>query len=248
MTFTAEQKAALDAPLSKTHVKERSQSGRTLSYIEGWVCISEANRIFGFDAWSSETIDIRCVAERERSVGSQNRPGWGVSYVAKVRITVDGVMREGVGSGHGIDVDLGLAHESAIKEAETDGRKRALMTFGNPFGLALYDKTQANVSNDAPEPQRAPLTGITPASEGKDWWGCDGPGMTAHAAKKAGLDEAHEIMRHDLQETASLESLRRWTDANQETIASMPRAWRIELRHEADEAVTRINSGQGKAA
>lgn len=30
--------------------------------------------------------------------------------------------------------------------------KRALMTFGNPFGLALYDKTQANVA-DPPPPE-----------------------------------------------------------------------------------------------
>ena len=28
-------------------------------------------------------------------------------------------MREGSGAGHGIDVDLGQAHESALKEAET---------------------------------------------------------------------------------------------------------------------------------
>ena len=58
------------------------------------------------------------------------------------------VTREGVGAGHGIDVDLGQAHESAIKEAETDAMKRALMTFGNQFGLALYDKTQANVADE----------------------------------------------------------------------------------------------------
>src|SRR5205085_5080981 len=61
------------------------------------------------------------------------------------RVMAVGVIREGIGAGHGIDVDLGLAHESAIKEAETDAMKRALMTFGNPFGLALYDKSQANV-------------------------------------------------------------------------------------------------------
>jgi hypothetical protein len=33
--------------------------------------------------------------------------------------------------------------------------KRALMTFGNPFGLALYDKDKAGVVNDA-QPSRAP--------------------------------------------------------------------------------------------
>jgi len=43
-------------------------------------------------------------------------------------------------------VDRGRAHEPAIKEAETDAMKRALMTFGNPFGLALYDKQQRQVS------------------------------------------------------------------------------------------------------
>jgi hypothetical protein len=46
----------------------------------------------------------------------------------------------------GIDADCGLAHESAIKEAETDAKKRALMTFGNQFGLALYDRAQTNVA------------------------------------------------------------------------------------------------------
>lgn len=151
--FTEAQKAELSAKLDSSHVKERAQAGRKLSYIEGWHAISEANRIFGFDAWTRETLDVRMVAERERAVGSGQ--GWGVSYVAKVRVIVDGVAREGVGAGHGIDRDLGLAHESAIKEAETDAMKRALMTFGNPFGLALYDKTQENVeTHSAPQQGR----------------------------------------------------------------------------------------------
>jgi DNA recombination protein Rad52 len=147
MTFTPEQIAALKAPLSASNVKERKQAGRTLSYIEGWRVIDEANRIFGFDGWQSETIDIKCVAEHERKIGQDGRAGWSVSYIAKVRIGVGGLMREGIGAGHGIDASLGLAHESAIKEAETDARKRALMTFGNPFGLALYDKEQRNVDD-----------------------------------------------------------------------------------------------------
>jgi hypothetical protein len=71
-----------------------------------------------------------------------------------VRITIgEGpgaqVIREGSGAGHGIDADLGQAHESALKEAETDAMKRALMTFGNPFGLALYDKQQREVTQSA---------------------------------------------------------------------------------------------------
>ena len=50
-------------------------------------------------------------------------------------------------------MDLGLAHESALKEAETDAMKRALMTFGNPFGLALYDKQQRQVTSSVREEQ-----------------------------------------------------------------------------------------------
>jgi len=146
--FSPDQIAALSAPLNRAHVATRSQSGRNLSYIEGWHAIAEANRIFGFGNWHRETVELRQVAEHQRKVGSGE--GWGVSYIARVRITVfagehSGIIREGIGTGHGIDRDLGLAHESAAKEAETDAMKRALMTFGNPFGLALYDKTQANV-------------------------------------------------------------------------------------------------------
>jgi len=55
------------------------------------------------------------------------------------------VCRDGSGVGHGTGATLGEAHESALKEAETDATKRALTTFGNLFGLALYDKTQAGV-------------------------------------------------------------------------------------------------------
>src|SRR6185295_18588121 len=43
--------------------------------------------------------------------------------------------------------------EMALKGAETDATKRALATFGNPFGLALYDKEHAGVTRPpAPNP------------------------------------------------------------------------------------------------
>lgn len=148
--FTDAQIKNLSADLDRSAVKQRDQSGRKLSYIEGWHAIAEANRIFGFDGWDRETVDLRCVSERPREIGSRKDPGHGVTYIARVRITVYAgdrtIVREGCGTGHGIDRDLGQAHESALKEAETDAMKRALMTFGNPFGLALYDKDQKNVS------------------------------------------------------------------------------------------------------
>jgi DNA recombination protein Rad52 len=157
--FSPAQIAALSAPLDRAKVKQREQGRAKVSYLEGWQAIAEANRIFGFDGWQRETIAVQCVAERERTLGSSNRAGWGVTYTARVRVRVGEVIREGSGAGHGIDADLGQAHESAIKEAETDAMKRALMTFGNPFGLALYDKQQRGVtSSTAPTQIRHPTT------------------------------------------------------------------------------------------
>ena len=189
--FSPEQIEQLSAKLDKANVKERTQAGRKLSYVEGWHAIAEANRIFGFDAWTRETLDLRMVAERERQVGQGQ--GFGVTYIAKVRVIVDGVAREGIGAGHGIDRDLGLAHESAVKEAETDAMKRALMTFGNPFGLALYDKTQENVES-APAPGRTapPSNDRTSNGGGAPSTGNDDAltKATMFAAKKCtGLDE-----------------------------------------------------------
>jgi DNA repair and recombination protein RAD52 len=156
MTFSNEQKEKLAAPLSREVVKSRKQGNRPVSYIEAWHAIAEANRVFGFDGWTRETVHMACVVEQERKIGVTDTfagyDGWGVSYTCRVRVSAGGVVREGSGSGHGIDRDIGQAHESAVKEAESDAMKRALMTFGNPFGLALYDKTQANVSDDEPEP------------------------------------------------------------------------------------------------
>lgn len=153
--LTKFQKDQLAADLDRKNVRQRSQSGRSLSYIEGWHAIAEANRIFGFDGWMRETLELKCVAEHGRKIAS-GADAFGVTYIARVRITVIAdiatIVREGSGTGHGIDRDLGQAHEGALKEAETDAMKRALMTFGNPFGLALYDKEQAHVSDAGAKP------------------------------------------------------------------------------------------------
>lgn len=163
--------------LDPSTVKERTQGGAKVSYIEGWHAIAEANRIFGHFDWHRETVDLRCVTEHERKIGRDQKNGWSVTYTARVRVTVDGVTRDGCGAGHGIGTDLGECHESALKEAETDAMKRALMTFGNPFGLALYDKSRENVGHNAPEasPQEVEtamdsLKSITSLPELQAYW------------------------------------------------------------------------------
>src|SRR5262249_47573755 len=128
MGFSAKQVQALRRSLNHRHVRTREANGRELSYLEGWYAISEANRIFGFDGWSRETLDSRCVLARE------NRGSFLAIYTAKVRITVQAedttIIREGHGSGEGRSASPGEVHDFALKAAETDATKRALATFG----------------------------------------------------------------------------------------------------------------------
>jgi len=142
--------AELSKKLDPAHVKGRKQGGGQVQYIEGWHAISEMNRIFGFGEWTRETLELRQLGE-PRDVDGKMR----VDYLARVRVTVGGVVRDGCGFGQGIDRDVGQAHESALKEAETDAMKRAMMTLGNPFGLALYDKARENVGVEPPTADQA---------------------------------------------------------------------------------------------
>lgn len=143
MTLTQAQIKKLSANLEPQHIKTRTKANFELSYIEGWHVIAEANRIFGFDGWDRIT-DVTALGE-PRLLNEK----WHVSYMAKCKIVVraDGadVVRTGIGYGSGVARNVGDAYEGAIKEAETDAMKRAFSTWGNVFGLALYDKEKRNV-------------------------------------------------------------------------------------------------------
>jgi hypothetical protein len=152
MGFTAKQMQELRRNLNPRHVRMRQANGRELSYIEGWYAISEANRIFGFDGSSRETMETRCTLARE------TRGSFLAVYIAKVRITVRArgatITREGHGTGEGRGTSPGEVHDISLKSAETDATKRALATFGRPFGLELYrkDKSPSLQSPAAIEP------------------------------------------------------------------------------------------------
>ena len=151
--FSIEQKKALSQPIDKSKVSFRdgNKSGSfQLAYVESWHVIKEANRIFGFDGWSSETIELKLVSESKDSYNNTI-----ISYNAKVRVTVGDVVKEGIGSGHGRGKGIdGEKHESAAKEAESDARKRALMQFGDQFGLSLYDKDKNWQKQEQPDRNR----------------------------------------------------------------------------------------------
>jgi Rad52/22 family double-strand break repair protein len=158
MGFSAKQVQALRRHPNSRYIRTREAHGRELTYLEGWYTISEANRIFGFDGWSRETTESRCVLARE------NKGTFLAVYIARVRLTVqaDGatIIREGHGTGEGRGTAPGEVHDIALKVAETDATKRALATFGKPFGLELYRGGKASASQ---KPLPSPTTVPVPA-------------------------------------------------------------------------------------
>ncbi len=144
MALTDEQRVLLDQPLDpKMGAFRKADRGRDVSYIEGHLVIAQANRIFGFDAWSYsvDRIDLTYMND-----------GRGLLYSALVTVNVEGCgSRQDTGC-HPIrnsidqdgkekdNVNNPEQHDLARKSAVTDALKRAFRSFGDQFGNSLYDK------------------------------------------------------------------------------------------------------------
>ncbi len=139
----------LDQPLDPRNIKPPAP-GKYGEYLEAWFVIEEANRIFGRDGWSYEVCEIRLTNETQDAESK-----WHVGYFATVRVDALDRSKSDVGHGQGHGRSHGDAHDSAVKEAATDALKRALRTFGNPLGLALYDKQKSGVGYVANEAEVA---------------------------------------------------------------------------------------------
>jgi len=144
VALTDEQRALLDQPLDpKLGAFRKADRGRDVSYLEGHLVIAQANRIFGFDAWSYsvDRIDLTYMND-----------GRGLLYSALVTVNVEGCgSRQDTGC-HPIrnsvdqdgkekdNVNNPEQHDLARKSAVTDALKRAFRSFGDQFGNSLYDK------------------------------------------------------------------------------------------------------------
>jgi hypothetical protein len=210
MALSDTQVRQLRAKLDGKHVKTRSANGTDLHYVEGWHVIAEANRIFGYDAWDRRTLASHCVWS------GASGAHYGAAYTAKVRVSVRAgditIVREGSGTGEGKAPTPGQAHELALKSAETDATKRALATFGNPFGLALYDREQAGVRKTrGASPSSGETSQIGPwllrSSTGKPVSSHDTAKYFVEALKQA-MSENHDIeLLYDVWEQ-NIETLR----------------------------------------
>ena len=152
-------KELLSKKLDASNVKVRQQAGVSLSYLEGWFVQQQMNDIFGYENWHQNVKEIKNPVPLEQYKNNNGKTMYRVGYSATVRVEAniphfdeDGdydykttVVREDVGFGNGVSFDPTQACELAIKEAVTDAMKRACKSFGNQFGLPLYDKEQKGV-------------------------------------------------------------------------------------------------------
>ena len=232
--------AELNKKLDPKHVRKPTGSyGPKGDYLEGWFVINEANRIFGFDGWSY-TIDMRQDDLREGLDGKGN-PQWQAAYTCICTVTVGGVTRQDVGFGSGFAKGIGDAIEGATKESATDALKRCLRTFGNPFGLALYDRTRENVGVDTPVPTNAEIaaavTRIEAAHTGRE--------MLAVVGDLGPLNDSPAIA------TARVETLRRIVKGAQATAAldALAKAFAPDWQHvKADAEARAAELTEGKQA
>ena len=181
----------LRAKLEGKHVKTRKANGTDLHYVEGWHVIAEANRIFGYDAWDRRTLASHCVWS------GASGAHYAAAYTAKVRVSVRAgditIVREGSGTGEGNAPTPGQAHELALKGAETDATKRALATFGNPFGLALYDREQLGVRKARTVKSSPPIgPWVLHSAAGAEEASFDKPSEFAGALRRS-LSKANDI-------------------------------------------------------
>lgn len=147
MPFSDEQLGRLRTPLAVDLVSQRQQSGRSLSYLEGFEAINQANDILGYDGWSHTISRLDYNADIK-------------TYMAVVLVEVHDT--NGVTLCRHEDVGCGIVagerpegHETAMKGAVTDAMKRALRCLGDQFGNVLYDKT-SDLHKQAGQQSRTP--------------------------------------------------------------------------------------------
>ncbi len=170
LMFSDKQLTALQSPLSRQDVDQRDGPGKQrLDYVSGNDhVVRVANQIFGFDGWERETLEMLETATVKVPPSEKNPSVTFVShYRARVRITVwtadrtRKVVREGWGGCKMQSATIGDAVENAMKGAETDAMKRAFVTFGDQFGLALYDKKREHVTDAPPQQTRGIMSSFT---------------------------------------------------------------------------------------
>lgn len=135
-------------------------------------------------------------------------------------------------SGEWIETDFDMPltkwspHEAG--SATTYGRRFALMAM---LGLAPVEDDDGNAASGL-KVEKNPSISVHP--EGPDWWGSEGPGMSASQAKKDGWGETFDGWLGAIAMLPTMEAARIWFKDHDDDVKKLPKGWRIQLREELE--------------
>ena len=129
LPLNEEQIASLSAKLSTDNVKTRRGGRDKLAYVEAWYCIDVMNKIFGFAGWSHQIHRLEEVS-RVCLQGEGKAARFNVTYLSESVVRVGNAVYRDTGTGHGQNMPIGDAIESASKEAVYDSGKSSESTAG----------------------------------------------------------------------------------------------------------------------
>ena len=138
-------------------------------------------------------------------------------------------------SGEWIETDFSLPagkmDPQAAGSAITYARRYALMAMLNM--PALDDDGEASMPRTTkPGEPKNPNVSVHP--EGPDWWGAEGPGMSAAKAKAEGWGETLDGWLGAIPMLPTMEAWQTWCRDRDEDVKSLPKGWRIHLREELE--------------
>lgn len=143
--LTDTQRQYLIRPLKATRVSKT----QGMSYLEAFDVIAHLTRVFGWEGWHKELLQLDIIFEDQTLANSATaKPSrWTVAYRCSMRLSIfnpDGELVkivEDVGTGEAINQpSRGDAHDLASKSAVSGALKRCAKDLGDQFGLGLYDK------------------------------------------------------------------------------------------------------------
>ncbi len=145
VSLTDEQVATLLRPINPRRVLQSQGQ----SHLPAFDVEAHLSRIFGFENWDREILDLWLISESLEHFTdkktNQEKQGWTVTYGCKLRLTVHHggrvTVRDGAATGSANHLPLkGDAHDFAMKNADSYALKRAAKSWGDQFGLSLYNK------------------------------------------------------------------------------------------------------------
>lgn len=129
--------------------------------------------------------------------------------------------------------------DEAFKKAFTDAIMNAFkfIGVGHDVHMGRFDDSKyvQEVEREFANGPKTPSPGtISVQPEGEDWYGAEGPGMSAAQAKKNGWGETLDGWLGAIPLIPTLDAWKIWCRDHDEDIKILPRGWRVMIREAVD--------------